>query len=132
MRIKDYKSICNVTNPADIAAALQRRHGAGRNAFWLSYGSDLHPAISILVSGELAYVHYFPDDDHPGFASVGNLPGLRVGEFSEFFPEQSNDSFDIMNEAVIPFSDALKVAQEFASSPTMPKCIGWNSLVEGE
>ena len=132
MRIEDLDSAHHVTNIADIEVVLNKRHRAGINSFWLADGAGTFPAINIMVNGDLAYVHYFPNDNHPGFASVGNLPGLRVGEFSEFFPEQSNDSFDIMNEAVIPFSDALKVAQEFASSPTMPKCIGWNSLVEGE
>jgi hypothetical protein len=30
-----------------------------------------------------------------------------------------------MNEQVVEFSDAMKVAQEFAVSPSMPKCIRW-------
>jgi hypothetical protein len=33
-----------------------------------------------------------------------------------------------MNEAGVPFSDALKAAQEFAISKSMPKCIQWNEL----
>jgi hypothetical protein len=37
-----------------------------------------------------------------------------------------------MNEAVVPFSEALRVAQEFAISSARPKCIPWDSLVEGE
>jgi hypothetical protein len=132
MRIQDYDSICNVTNPADIASAMSRRHRAARNAFWLSHGSELFPAISILVNGDLAYLHYFPKERHAGLASIGDLPGLKAEEFTKFFPEQSNEPFDVMNEAVVPFSDALKVAHEFSISATMPKCIRWNSLVDGE
>jgi hypothetical protein len=37
-----------------------------------------------------------------------------------------------MNEAVVSFWDALKAAQEFAISGTMPKSIRWDSLVYGE
>jgi len=35
MRIQDYDSVCDVTKPADIAAALSKRHGNGINSFWL-------------------------------------------------------------------------------------------------
>jgi Immunity protein Imm1 len=132
MRIEDYESICNVADPADIAAALSERYGAGCNAFWLSHGDKENPALSILVNGELAYLLYFPKEGHPGLASVGNLHGLTPEGFSEFFPDQSNDSFDIMNEAVVPFSDALKAAQEFSISGTLPKCMEWDSLADGE
>jgi hypothetical protein len=85
-----------------------------------------------MVNGDIAYVHYFPKEGHPGLASVGNLPGLRSGDFTEFFPSTSKEPFDIMNEAILSFSEALRAAQEFAVSKTIPKCIQWNSLVEGE
>lgn len=60
------------------------------------------------------------------------MSDLTSEGFSEFFPDQSNDSFDIMNEAVVPFSDALKAAMEVSISGALPKCIEWNSLVDGE
>jgi hypothetical protein len=34
----------------------------------------------------------------------------------------------VANHQVIPFSDALKVAQEFAVSAKLPKCIEWFEL----
>jgi hypothetical protein len=128
MRIQDYDSICNVTSPADIETALSRRHGAGRNAFWLSHGAELFPVINIMVKGDLAHVHYFPEDRHPGFASVGRLPDLRPNGDTVVFMNSSDEPVEIMNGAVVPFSDALKVAQEFAISATMPKCIQWFEL----
>jgi hypothetical protein len=132
MRIQDYDSVCDVTSPADIAAALSKCHGAGRNAFWLSHGTELFPAVNIMVNEDLAHVHYFPEERHPGFASVGKLPGLRRDGDTVFFMNSSDEPVEIMNAAVVPFSDALKAAQEFAISRTMPKCIQWDSLVEGE
>ena len=84
MRIQDYDSVCNVKSPADIEAALSKRHGDGVNAFWLSHGSKLHPVMSILVKGGVAYVLYIPNDDHPGFASVAKFSGARPHETSVF------------------------------------------------
>ena len=128
MRIEDYDAVSHVTSPADIEVALRKRHGAGRNGFWLSHGSDKSPAINIMVVGDLAYVLYFPDDQHPGFSSIGTVPGLSVGGVTSFFPDDTHETFEILNDSVVRFEDALKVAQEFAVSPTLPKSIQWLEL----
>jgi hypothetical protein len=127
MRIQDYDSVWNVTKPADIEAALSKRHGDGVNAYWLSHGSKLHPVMSILVKADVAYVLYIPNEDHPGFASVAKLPGARPHETSIFFVTPTEKAW-ILDGAVVPFSDALKAAQEFAVSETMPRSIQWFEL----
>ncbi len=86
----------------------------------------------MMVKGDLAYLEYFPSDGHPGFVSIGNSLNLKPGGLTTFFPDRTNETLQIMNEAVVPFSDALKAAQEFAVSKTLPKCIQWESLVQGE
>ncbi len=125
MRIQDYDTVWDVTEPAEIEAALRKRHGAGRNAFWLSHGNNEFPTINIMVNGDLAYIHYLPERRHPGFSSIGMAPSLKSGEESVFFPSSSNEPLGIMNEQVVGFSDAMKVAQEFAFSAAMPKSIRW-------
>jgi hypothetical protein len=128
MRIEDYDAVRDVTNPAEIEAMLSKRHGAGRNAFWLSHGSNGFPAINIMVIGDLAYMLYLPKERHPGFASIGTLPDLRSGGDTSFFPSDADEPLEIMNEAVVRFSDALKAAQEFAVSPALPKSIQWSEF----
>jgi len=127
MRIQDYDSVCDVTEPADIAAALSKRHGNGINSFWLSYGAELYPAINILVKRDLASVHYLPEDQDAGFVSVAKVLGARANETSIFFIGPTEKIW-VVNHQVVPFSDALKVAQEFAISTTLPKCIQWFEL----
>jgi hypothetical protein len=127
MRIEDYDSECDVTDPADIEAALRKRHDGGINSFWLSHGANKFPAIGILVKGDFANVHYFPRDRDPGFASVAKVPGPRPNETSIFFVTPTEKIW-LLNSTLIPFSDALRAAQEFATSATMPKCIRWSEL----
>src|SRR5579864_5030310 len=115
MRIEDYDSECDVTKPADIEAALSKRHAGEINAFWLSHGTEKFPAIAILVRGGLANVHYFPRDRDPGFSSVAKVPGPRPNETSTFFVRPTEKIW-VRNDMLIPFSDALKAAQEFAFS----------------
>ena len=128
MRIQDCDTIWDVANPAEIEAALRTRHGVGRHAFRLSHGPKRFPAINIMVIGELAYVHYFPVRRNPGFASTGSVPGLKSGEETVCFPDDTNQPLGIVNEAVVRFSDALKAAQEFAISAAMPNCIQWSEF----
>ena len=128
----NFKSGHDVSTRLEVVAALSKRDHAGMNSFWLSHGTEKFPAINMMVNGDLAYLLYFPDDDHPGYASVGNLPHLPRGGITNFFHDPGGEPFDILNEAVVPFSDAMKVAHEFAVSKQMPKCIPWNSLILGE
>jgi hypothetical protein len=128
----NFKSGHDVSTRLEVEAALSKRDDAGMNSFWLSHGAEEFPAINIMVNGDLAYAHYFPKERHPGYASIGNLPHLSRGGITNFFHDPGGEPFDILNEAVVPFSEALKVAQEFAISKELPKCIPWNSLILGE
>jgi hypothetical protein len=114
MKIQDYYAVWDVMNPADVEAALSKRHRSGRNAFLLSHGNS-----------DLAYVHFCPRQQHPGFAASGMVPNLKTGGETVFFPDDTEEPLEMMNEQVVSFSDALKVAQEFAVSAAMPKSIQW-------
>jgi len=127
--IADLDSAHDVTTRLEIEAALSKRDHAGMNSFWLFHGTQKFPSINIMVNGDLAYVHYFPEERHPGYASVGGLSHLSRGGITNFFHVPGDEPFDILNGAVVPFSEALKVAQEFAVSKDLPKCIPWNSLL---
>jgi hypothetical protein len=127
VRIHDYESVRDVTEPADIAAALSRRYGRGINSFWLSHGAELYPTINIMVNGNLAGVHYLPKDRDAGFVPVAEVPGLSPSETTVFFVSPAEKIW-VVNYQIISFSDALKVAQEFAISTKLPKCVEWLKL----
>ena len=125
MRIDDYYSECEVTKPADIEAALSKRHGDGINSFMLSHGGERYPAMNIMVTGELAVLHYLPKDRDAGF--VSDSSPYDSGETITFFVGPTEKIW-APNYQVVPFSDAVKAAQEFAISATLPKCIEWFRL----
>jgi hypothetical protein len=127
MRIDDYDSVCEVAKPADIEVALGKRHGNGINSFWLTHGGKRYPAINIMVKGDLATVHYLPKHRDAGFVSVGEVAGPRANETTIFFVGPTEEIW-VANYQLVPFSDALKAAQEFAISKTLPKSIQWFEL----
>jgi hypothetical protein len=131
MRVEDFETMREVATPPEVEAALSKRHGDGINSFWISHGAELRPAVNITVKGDLAYVHYFPNEDHPGYGSTAKLPGPTPTETSVVFLSP-NEMIWVPNDEVVPFSEALRAAQEFAISKTRPKCIRWRSLVLGE
>jgi hypothetical protein len=101
MRIWNYNTVWEGTSPAEIGRILSTSHGNRRNAFRLSHGEKKFPAINIMVSGELAYVHYFPKERHPGFASVGLLLGLKPDGNMTCFPDDTDEPLENMNNAVV-------------------------------
>jgi hypothetical protein len=103
MRTQDYNTVWNVVNPADVEAVLGKRHRSGRNAFLLSHGDNRFPAITILVNGDLAYVHYSPKRRHPGFAASAIVSSLKAGKETVFFPDRTEEPLDVMNEQVVSF-----------------------------
>jgi len=127
MKIEDYDSVCDVVSAQDIEAALSRRHHNGMNSFWLSHGTEEFPYINILAKGDLAYVHYFPSERHPGFASVAKVSVDKPHETSVFFLYPTEKVW-ILNGAVVPCSEALKAAKEFSITTAMPKSIQWFEL----
>ena len=123
--------VVETSDAEEIEAALSRRHRDGINAFWLSHGSELYPAINITVRGSVAHLHYFPGRDHPGFASLSAEPVPTPHETSVFFLSPRR-RIDVRNDELVDFSRALQAAREFAVSTAKPSCISWDSLVDGE
>ena len=62
-------------------------------------------ALALLVRGELASVHYFPEDRDAGYVPVGNLAGLPAGEVTTFsISEHQADDVVVVSDAVVPVS----------------------------
>jgi hypothetical protein len=131
MMVEDFETTREITKPADLDAVLGKRYGVGINSFWLADEAGKFPVINITVNGDVAYVHYFPNEDHPGFGSVARSPGPRPNETSVFFISP-DERIWVPNGEIVAFSEALKAAQEFSISRTLPKCLQWRSLKFGE
>jgi hypothetical protein len=128
MIVEDFGGAHRVSSDADIDAVLAVRYAQGFNEFWLSRDGHRVPTIAIMANGDLARVHYFPRDDHPGFQSVGPAPGLDPDGGTMFALSPTETPWPRPNRSVIPFSLALAAAKEFAKSPTLPRCIEWFEL----
>jgi hypothetical protein len=127
LRVDDFNHTVMVSDEEALERALRVRY-ADANSFWLTHDHEKNPAVSILVRGELAYVHYFPSESHPGFASVGSCENVARAGSTIFFMDSVNQEQEILNASVVPFSKALKAATEFFSHKELPSCLEWTEL----
>jgi hypothetical protein len=128
MKVEDFYVIGEVADAGELAIVLKRRHGNDANEFWLSHGNDRYPAISLLVNGDLAALHYFPKEGHPGFRSAGNVAGLKPEEMTTFWISAGGETIDVLNDAVMPFAVALAAAMQFLTSDELPQSVEWFEL----
>jgi hypothetical protein len=127
VRIQDFESTRNAKDVNELERALRSRHGDA-NSFWLSHGEETKPALSILVRGDLAYLHYFPNDSHPGFASIGTVRELKPDHTTTFFLDTPDQEQEIMNNSIVSFSEAVQAAKAFFISKDLPAAIRWVEL----
>jgi Immunity protein Imm1 len=91
-------------------------------SFWL-FGEEKHPVLSVLVRGNLACVHFFPREGHPGFASVGN----ESADASITF-RGSTEAVEVSGACVVTFEQARQAAREFLLSRSLPASLRWSEL----
>jgi hypothetical protein len=129
MKIQDMShTIFDTSSKESVEEILLKRHTKGVNAFWLYHEPRKKPLLLILVKNQLANLHYFPDEEHPGFASVGDMRSLPADDFTLFYMRSPKEEEHISNDLIVPFADALVAAKEFLVSTELPPSIEWFEL----
>ena len=128
MVVQDFGGAHDVNGDAEMEAILATRYGQGVNEIWLTHEGHEYPAILILANGELACVHYFPEEFDPGYQSVGTKQGVDPEGSTTFFVNTPTEPVYVLNTAIVPFSLACQAAKEFSKSSKLPRCIEWFRL----
>lgn len=122
----------DVAQEAALVRLLAVRHDGERNEYWLN---EEYPRLAMMVRGAAACLFYYPEEGHPGWASVGTgemTPEARAlvedGQV-EFFTYTSNEPVWIVEELVIAEGRARAAALEFFRAPErLPATIEWFEL----
>jgi len=125
MKIESFGVVDEVQDPADLDAVLMRRCDPDVNEFWLSH-QDPFPAMSILVKGDLASLHYFAGEGEPGFRSIGTIS--KQDCVTLFCTESPKHIEPVLNKFVVSFTVALAAAKEFLRSRSLPRSVDWMEL----
>jgi hypothetical protein len=128
IKIEDMQGCTYVSDAIDLEAALNKRYGSGVNEFWISHDDDDYPVLAIVINQELASLSYFPEAGSPGFKSVGNLSGLKKGEFTKFYINTPTEIHLVLNESIVPVEVAVEAAKEFLADKKLPSPVKWLEL----
>jgi hypothetical protein len=117
-----------VKDDKSLEAALSWRDDRGGGMFWLTH-DEKYPELAIRVSGDVADVHYFPREGHPGFRYLGG-EGLPDGGMTTLVYQGCDPGTgeETPNKFIIPFVTARAVAMEFFHTKRMSEAGPWFEL----
>jgi hypothetical protein len=127
--IVDFGGIHEIASLDDLEFFMQNQYGEGYNEFWIYLGEEKSPALSVLTKKEIAVAYYFPEDRHPGFASMGSdaSEGKESSQI-EFRIGNIDGKVGVPDYFTIPIEKAISAAKEFIKSGVMPQNMDWLEL----
>ena len=88
---------------------------------WISETDTRYPCLAVLVNGNCACIHYFPDDEDI-WQSVGD------SEQEVLFQVTGEAPSMMPGNCVISLETAIRCVNEFFDTHQRPECIRWRDL----
>jgi hypothetical protein len=126
MNIEHMGGSVDVADLAGLEPVLKERFGDGLNEYWLSFEGEEFPALAVLVRDELACVHYFPADGHPGFVALPR--GEVAGVAGSVAFETNGAEVHAPRHLIVSFSDARHAVESFLTSRARDPHMNWVEL----
>jgi len=119
------KNECN--NIDDIEEILTQRTDKGVNEFIIQ-GEQEFPYMVVLANHDYAYLHYYREDDAPGFRSIGGNINLEKEKDIIFYTNTDKEEVSIETISILSFPNAVRAVKQFFETSDMPECIEWDEL----
>ncbi len=81
--------------------------------------------MSIMMRGTDACVHYFPEEEHPGFISVGRAAADGI---ITFFAQSPSTPEEVVSRYVVEVEKARAAAEQFLETRRRPEVLEWEEL----
>ncbi len=114
-----------LTTESQLEEALRLHFTQDTAELWLS-GEARFPCLAILVRGEHANVHWFPEEGHPGFQSVSEASDVD-GETTVTFRAGGQET-QVSRHWIVSADLARRAAREMFHSTDRPECLVWEEL----
>ena len=125
LEIFDFEGRQEASSAEQLHLALSRRFDGGNHFEIAAFGS-MYPMLDLMVSGDLAVVHYFAAEGNAGAQSVGNLG--HAAETVEFLENRAGARFTMPGSTVVRMMTAIRCAEEFSIDLQRPKAVVWFEL----
>ena len=128
MRIQDFDGTLESDDIEAVIERIRNKRRARYGAFHICAREE-YPYLALHLNGDVAYLHYFPSDGHPGFQPT--VPdGTDVVADVHFLNLDGTESgaFDMPRSTLISVDDAVTAVREFARDSEPPPSIEWFEL----
>ncbi|TWT81670.1 hypothetical protein CA13_31230 [Planctomycetes bacterium CA13] len=128
MQIHDLSGTFETDDAAEITDRLRTVRKGVHCAFFVA-GDSAYPYIAVHFNSDIAYIHYFPSDGHPGYQPTGMTPH-GVSDDLHFLNVDGSEAgaFDLPASALVDADTAISAVLEFAANCEMPQSINWFEL----
>ena len=129
MKVEHFLGTDECADKSGIKDILSKQNSDGFNEFWISTEKPF-PFMAALTKGKLAYVHFFPEDGHPGFrglAAEGDND-LSEDDVTVFMSNNCSEKMWIENCCVIPLEKTVNVIEQFFETDKLRGMIEWDEL----
>ncbi|MDF3059294.1 MAG: Immunity protein Imm1 [Rariglobus sp.] len=113
-----------ITDAEELVRRLQAASKEGKTEFWLAHKKWPTLTIALTDRTNLAYIHYFPEEDHPGFQPIPK------NQNTDLIPLLLSSHEDTTMEAryFVDLETAYAAAAEFFETEKLPSSIEWQEL----
>lgn len=124
MHVEHFGGTAQAEDVETLERILAARFGPNVNEFWLC-GGERFPALAIQVKDDVACVHFFPVDQHPGLVCINHdaVHGTVV-----LYTNTPTEQIAVPAESTVPLASALQAAREFFRTGTLPASLHWADL----
>lgn len=128
MRIEGVGRTWQVDDVQGVDDAFTWRDRCGGALLWSTHDRP-YPALAVRISGDLADVHFFPYEGHPGFRCIGGDWNTAAGSTKLVYdgcdPASGEDTPDMF---IVSVQTARSIACEFLRSSRMSSEVSWFEL----
>jgi hypothetical protein len=125
LEIFDFEGRQDASSAQQLHLALSRRSDGGNHFEIAAFGRP-YPMLDLMVSGDLAVVHYFAAEDNAGAQSITDLgDAAKTVEFPE---NRAGATFTMPASAVVCMTTAIRCAEELSIDLQRPTAVTWFEL----
>jgi len=126
LTVEHFGGKTEVSEARELEEVLKIRRFEGINEFVI-FAKEEYPYMTFSVNGERACLHFFPEEGHPGFVSVGGGFAESGEEMTDFYLSPM-EVVEIGSEFVVDIDTAYAAVKEFFSGYKRPACLEWFEL----
>ena len=125
LEIFDFEGRREASSAEQLHLALSRRFDGG-NHFEIAALGRAYPMLDLMVSDDLAVVHYFAAEGNAGAQSIGDLG--HAAETVEFPENRAGAAYTMPGSTVVRMTTAIRCADEFSIDLQRPTAVTWLEL----